>query len=142
MKTYSAKKGDVERSWYLVDAEGKVLGRLATEVAKILRGKNKPRFTPHVDTGDFVVIINAGKVKVTGQKMTDKIYYHHTGYLGGLKSLTFRQMMEKSPEEVVRHAIWGMLPKTKLGKRLITKLKIYAGKDHPHAAQMPQELKV
>lgn len=142
MKTYSAKKDEVVRAWYVVDADGKILGRLASEVAKILRGKHKPRFTPHVDTGDFVVVINAGRIKVTGKKMTEKVYYHHTGYLGGLKAFTLSQMMEKSPEEVVRKAVWGMLPKTRLGKKLITKLKVYTGKDHPHQAQMSQEVKV
>ncbi len=142
MKTYSAKKGEVERNWYLVDAEGRILGRLASEVAKILRGKHKPRFTPHVDTGDFVVVVNADKVRVTGKKMTDKIYYHHTMYPGGLKAVPLGKMMEEAPEEVIRKAVWGMLPKNKLGKRLITKLKVYAGKEHPHQSQGPQELKI
>ncbi len=142
MKTFSAKKEEMERKWYLVDAEGKILGRLASEVAKVLRGKNKPQFTPHVDTGDFVVVINAEKIKVTGNKMTDKVYHHHSGYLGGLKTLTLTQMMERDPEEVIRKAVWGMLPKNRLGKRLITKLKVYAGKEHPHQAQVPGELKV
>ena len=140
MKTYSAKPGEVQRNWWVVDAEGKNLGRLASEIATVLRGKNKPQFTPHVDTGDFVVVVNAEKIAVTGNKMTGKIYYRHSGYPGGLKSRTLEQMIQRRPTEVLRKAVKGMLPKNRLAARQLTKLKIYAGPNHPHAAQGPKEL--
>ena len=139
MKTYYAKPGEVERAWWVVDAEDVVLGRLATEVAAILRGKKKPQYTPHVDTGDFVIVINADKVRVTGKKVTDKEYYHHTGHPGGLRSETFQEAMQKHPERVIEHAVKGMLPKNTLGRQMAKKLKVYAGPDHPHAAQKPQK---
>ena len=138
MKTYFAKKEEpIEKKWVLIDAEGKILGRMATEIADILRGKNKPVFTPHVDTGDFVVVINADKVRLTGKKWDQKVYYHHSGYIGGIKAHPAREVLEKKPEELVRHAVKGMLPKNRLGRRMITKLKIYSGSEHPHEAQMP-----
>ncbi len=138
MKTYFAGKEAIEdRNWCLVDAEGKVLGRLATEVANILRGKNKPIYTPHIDTGDFVVVVNADKVRLTGRKWEQKVYYRHSGYPGGLKSLTAKELWEKKPEELVRHAVKGMLPKNRLGRKMIKKLKIYVDNDHPHEAQKP-----
>lgn len=137
MKTYSAKPLEVERKWYLIDAEGEILGRLATKIANILRGKNKPEYTPHVDTGDFVVVINAEKIKVTGKKETDKIYYHHTGYPGGLKSASFNELMAKDPTLALEKAVKGMLPHNTLGDEQFQKLKIYAGSEHPHAAQQP-----
>lgn len=137
MKTYSAKPLEVERKWYLIDAEGQTLGRLAVTVANILRGKNKPQYTPNVDTGDFVIIINAAKIQVTGKKETDKMYYHHTGYPGGLKSASFRELMEKDPTLAIEKAVKGMLPHNTLGHEQFTKLKIYAGSEHPHAAQKP-----
>ncbi len=139
-KTYSAKPLQVERKWYLVDAEGKILGRLATRVANILRGKHKPEYTPNVDTGDFVVVINADKVKVSGKKETDKIYYHHTGYPGGLKSASFNELMEKDPRLAVEKAVKGMLQHNTLGDTQFTKLKVYAGAEHPHEAQKPIKL--
>ncbi|MGI6217649.1 MAG: 50S ribosomal protein L13 [Coriobacteriales bacterium] len=142
MKTYYAKPGEVEREWVLIDADGVVLGRLATTVANILRGKNKPQYTPHVDTGDFVIVINAAKVKVTGKKETDKVYYRHTGHPGGLKSETFQEAMAKHPERVIEHAVQGMLPKNTLGHKMAMKLKVYAGPDHPHAAQHPRKIEV
>lgn len=142
MTTYAAKKDEVERSWYVVDAESKVLGRLATRVADVLRGKHKPIFTPYVDTGDFVVVINAEKVHLTGSKMDSKKYYRHSGYPGGLKVTTPVQLLRKKPEAIIKHAVKGMLPKTKLGRQQFRKLKVYAGKDHPHQAQQPSELKV
>ncbi|NIM68391.1 MAG: 50S ribosomal protein L13 [Armatimonadetes bacterium] len=142
MKTQFAKKGETERKWYVVDAEGKVLGRLATQVASRLRGKHKPVFTPHVDTGDFVVVINADKVKFTGKKLDQKIYYRHSNYPGGLKSETLKERLEAKPEEVVRDAVWGMLPKNRLGRTLIKKLKVYRGAEHPHEAQKPEPLSV
>jgi large subunit ribosomal protein L13 len=138
MKTYSAKTGEITREWYLVDAEGKTLGRLATQIADRLRGKGKPQYTPHVDTGDFVVVVNAEKVVVTGNKLDQKVYYRHSGYPGGLRTRTLREQLERRPGEVLRRAVWGMLPHTKLGRRQITKLKIYPGPDHPHAAQEPK----
>lgn len=141
MKTYSAKPLEVEAKWYLIDAEGKTLGRLAVTIANILRGKNKPEFTPHVDTGDFVVVINASKIKVTGKKETDKIYYHHTGYPGGLRSESFKDMQEKDPTRALMKSVKGMLQKNTLGANQLTKLKIYAGAEHPHAAQCPVEYK-
>jgi len=142
VKTYSAKETEIDKKWFIVDAEGKVLGRMATRIADILRGKNKSIFTPHVDTGDFVVVVNAEKVKLTGKKLTGKVYYRHSGYPGGLKSASAKKIKEESPEELIRLAVKGMLPKNKLGSRLIKKLKIYSGKDHPHQAQQPQPLEV
>lgn len=140
MKTYSAKPGEVQRSWWVVDADGKNLGRLASEIAIVLRGKNKPQYTPHVDTGDFVVVVNAEKIAVTGNKLTGKVYYRHSGYPGGLKSRTLGQMLERRPTEVLRKAVKGMLPKNRLAAQQLGKLKIYAGPNHPHAAQKPEEL--
>ncbi len=142
MKTYSAKPGEVERKWLLVDAEGQTLGRLAAQVANILRGKNKPEFTPHVDTGDFVVVINAEKVQVSGKKTTDKIYGHHTGHPGGLKQETFEVAIQKHPERVIESAVKGMLPKTTLGRKQGMKLKVYAGPNHPHTAQNPTKIEL
>ncbi len=136
-KTYIPKADKVEKKWWLIDAEGQVLGRLATEVAKLLRGKNKPEFTPFMDTGDFVIVVNAAKVKVTGRKLDEKIYYSHSGYPGGLKAKTLRQLLAQKPEEVVRHAVWGMVAKNRLGHKLIKKLKVYRGPTHPHEAQKP-----
>ncbi len=138
--TAYAKPGEVERSWVLVDADGMTLGRLATRVAMILRGKHKPNFTPHTDTGDFVVVINASKVRLTGNKDQVKRYYRHSGYLGGLKSESYLEAMEKHPERVVEHAVKGMLPKTTLGRKQLRKLKVYAGSEHPHAAQNPTKI--
>jgi large subunit ribosomal protein L13 len=140
MKTWNAKPGEVERRWYLVDAEGKNLGRLATQVAETLRGKGKPQYTPHVDTGDFVVVVNAEKVTVTGKKLDDKIYYRHSGYPGGLRQRTLREQLDRRPTEVLRKAVRGMLPRNRLGRAQLRKLKIYTGADHPHAAQSPQPL--
>ena len=142
MKTYLVKKEEVERRWYLVDAEGKILGRLAAELAKMLRGKNKPKFTPHVDNGDFVVVINAEKVVLTGKKMKDKMYYHHTGHPGGIKEISAEKLLAKKPAEVLRIAVKGMLPKTTLGRKMLTKLKVYPGRNHPHEAQMPVSIEV
>ena len=136
--TYMAKPQDIERKWYVIDAEGKTLGRLASEAASILRGKNKPVFTPHVDTGDYVIIINAEKVEVTGKKRKEKIYKRHTGYPGGLREITFEKLQAKAPEEIIRHAIKGMMPNGKLGRQMYKKLKVYAGPDHKHAAQKPE----
>jgi large subunit ribosomal protein L13 len=138
MKTYSAKPGEIERHWYVVDAEAKTLGRLATQIADVLRGKGKPAYTPHVDTGDFVIVVNARKVHVTGQKLDQKLYYKHSGYPGGLHSRTLREQLERRPEEVLRKAVRGMLPKNRLASAQLRKLKIYAGPDHPHAAQNPE----
>lgn len=140
MKTWSAKPGEVQQKWYLVDASGKTLGRMATEIAKILRGKNKPTFTPHVDTGDFVVVVNSEKVEMTGEKWTNEKFYSHSRYFGSLKELTAAQMKEKNPTMVIQEAVAGMLPKNKLSKRLIHKLKAYAGPNHPHASQKPEML--
>ena len=137
MKTYSAKPLEVERKWYVIDAEGEILGRLAVRVANILRGKNKPEYTPHVDTGDFVIVINAEKVILTGKKETDKKYYHHTGYPGGLKSASVKEVREKAPEKLIENAVRGMLPHNTLGSEQFQKLKVYAGAEHPHAAQKP-----
>ncbi len=142
MKTFQAKKEEVRHQWYLVDAEGKVLGRLAAELAKVLRGKNKPIYTPHVDTGDFVIVVNAGKVALTGKKMKDKIYYRHTGYPGGIREMSAEKLMAKKPAEIVRIAVRGMLPKTSLGRQMIQKLKIYTGPTHPHEAQKPIPLEI
>jgi large subunit ribosomal protein L13 len=140
MKTYSAKPGEITREWYLVDAEGKTLGRLATQIADTLRGKQKPQYTPHVDTGDFVVVVNAEKVRVTGNKLDQKRYYRHSGYPGGLRSRTLREQLERRPTEVLRFAVKGMLPKNRLARQQLTKLKIYAGPEHPHEAQNPRPL--
>ncbi|MEW6439465.1 MAG: 50S ribosomal protein L13 [bacterium] len=141
MKTYFARKEDeLDKKWYVVDAEGKILGRLASEVAKVLRGKNKPIFTPHVDTGDFVVVVNAEKVKLTGKKTTEKVFYHYSGYLGGLRSTSVEQLLARRPEELIRRAVKGMLPKNRLGRQLINKLKVYKGPEHPHQAQRPAPL--
>ncbi|WP_027400255.1 50S ribosomal protein L13 [Anaerovorax odorimutans] len=137
MKSFIAKPHEVERKWYIIDAEGKTLGRLATEAASILRGKRKPIFTPHVDTGDYVIIINAEKVEVTGKKRTDKIYKRHTGYPGGLRELTFEKLQERKPEEIIIHAVKGMMPNGKLGRQMFKKLKVYAGAEHMHEAQKP-----
>jgi large subunit ribosomal protein L13 len=142
MKTYQAKKDEIEHQWYLVNAEGKVLGRLSTELAKILKGKNKPTYTPHLDTGDFVIVVNAGKVTLTGKKMKDKIYYHHTGYPGGIKEMTAEKLLSKKPTEMIRTAVKGMLPKNSLGRQMLRKLKIYAGPNHPHEAQKPIPLEL
>jgi large subunit ribosomal protein L13 len=140
LKTFQANPDNVERKWYLVDAEGKTLGRLASQVASIVRGKTKPTYTPHADTGDFVIIINADKINVTGDKLNKKMYYRHSGYPGGLKTRTLKQMLDKKPEEVLRLAIAGMLPRNALGRKLIKKVKIYAGPEHPHTAQSPELL--
>jgi len=141
-RTYMAKPGEIDRRWYVVDARGKVLGRLATRVAMVLRGKQKPQFTPHVDTGDFVIIVNAQKVLLTGKKLRQKIYYRSSGYPGGLKATTAGTMLKTHPERVIQHAVRGMLPKTKLGDALYRKLKVYAGEKHPHEAQKPVPLEV
>ncbi len=142
MNTYMAKAEDVQRKWYVVDAEGMVLGRLASQVASILRGKNKPIFTPHVDTGDYVIILNADKVILTGNKLDQKVYYHHTGYPGGLKETVYRRLMADKPEFAVKHAITGMLPKGPLGRQMAKKLKVYRGAEHDHAAQQPEKLEL
>ena len=141
MKTYNAKPGEIAREWYLVDAEGQTLGRLATAIADTLRGKNKPQYTPHVDTGDFVVVVNAEKIAVTGKKLDEKLYHRHSGYPGGLRTRTLREQLERRPTEVIRKAVKGMLPKNKLAAAQLTKLKVYAGPEHPHEAQAPKELK-
>ncbi len=135
MKTYSQKASEIQRDWYVVDASEQVLGRLATQIATLLRGKHKPTYTPHLDGGDFVVVINAEKIKVTGRKADQKVYYRHTGYPGGLKATSYKMMREKHPDRILRMAVKGMLPKNRLGRRLMTKLKIYSGPYHPHAAQ-------
>jgi len=142
MKTYSAKAETVERDWYIVDAEGKTLGRLAVEIATRLRGKHKPEYTPHVDTGDYIVVVNAEKIGVTGNKATQKTYYSHTGYPGGLKDITFDKLIEKAPERVIQSAVKGMLPRGPLGREMFRKLKVYVGAAHPHAAQQPQALEL
>ncbi|MBS6535431.1 MULTISPECIES: 50S ribosomal protein L13 [Peptoniphilus] len=138
MKSYMAKANEVERKWYVIDAEGKVLGRLASEIASVLRGKRKPIFTPHVDCGDFVIVINADKVVLTGNKLHQKIHAYHTGYPGGRKEVSYAEMMEKRPEKVIELAVKGMLPKNRLGRKMIKKLKVYTGNEHPHAAQAPE----
>ncbi len=138
--TYSAKPGEITRDWYVVDAQGQNVGRLATRIATILRGKHKPQFTPHVDTGDFVVVINAGAVELTGRKMDTKFYHHYTGYPGGLKSISARQLRNTDPERIMREAVEGMLPKNRLARQLIKKLKVYPGAEHPHTAQAPKNL--
>ena len=140
MKSFMASPATIERKWYVVDASGYTLGRLASEVAKVLRGKNKPIFTPHIDTGDYVIIVNADKVKVTGKKLDQKIYYHHSEYVGGMKETTLREMMAKKPAKVVELAVKGMLPKGPLGRQMYTKLHVYAGPEHNHAAQKPEVL--
>lgn len=140
MKTYTPKENELKREWFVVDAGGKILGRLASKLAHRLRGKHKPEFAPHVDNGDFLVVINAAKVAVTGKKLDQKMYYKHTNYPGGLKERTLRQMLDKKPEEVLRAAVKGMLPKNRLARRLLTKLKVYAGTEHPHAPQKPTPL--
>ena len=142
MKTFSAKPQNVEHNWLLVDAEGQTIGRIATEIATRLRGKHKPEYTSHVDTGDFVVVINAEKVRVTGNKAKDKMYHHHTGFPGGLKSFSFEKLIDRAPDRVLKLAIKGMLPRTPLGRAMFKKLKVYAGNDHPHAAQQPQALQL
>lgn len=142
MKTFTAKPATVKRDWYVVDAEGKVLGRLATEIALRLCGKHKPEYTPHVDTGDYIVVINAEKVRVTGRKSADKMYHRHTGYMGGLKSVSFDKLIAVKPEMIIETAVKGMLPKNSLGSTMFGKLKVYAGGEHPHAAQQPQELTI
>ena len=140
MKTYMANPDKIERKWYVVDAEGQTLGRLAAEVAKVLRGKNKPEFTPHIDTGDNVIVINAEKIKVTGKKLDQKVYYHHSDYVGGMKETTLREMMAKKPKQVIELAVKGMLPKGPLGRTMIKKLHVYAGAEHAHQAQKPEVL--
>ena len=140
MKTISAKAETVQRTWYVIDADGQTLGRLATEVARRLRGKHKTEYTPHVDTGDYIVVVNAEKVQVTGRKASDKLYYRHTGHPGGLKEVNFTQMIERSPEKVIELAVKGMLPRNPLGRAMYRKLKVYAGQEHPHEAQQPETL--
>ncbi|MGI9342985.1 MAG: 50S ribosomal protein L13 [Gammaproteobacteria bacterium] len=142
MKTYSAKPAEVRRDWFVVDASGKTLGRLATEIATRLKGKHKPEYTPHVDTGDYIVVVNAEKIRVTGNKLKDKLYQHHTGYIGNLKTINLENMLEKAPEQVITKAVKGMLPKNKLGAAMIKKLRVYAGPEHDHAAQQPQALEL
>ena len=141
MKTFTAKNETVQRDWYVVDAAGQTLGRLATEIASRLRGKHKPEYTPHVDAGDYIVVINAEKVRVTGNKTSDKIYYSHTGFPGGIKEISFEKLIDKAPERVIEAAVKGMLPRNPLGRDMYRKLKVYAGTNHPHAAQQPEELK-
>jgi large subunit ribosomal protein L13 len=142
MKTFSANAATIERTWYVIDANSQVLGRLASEIARRLRGKHKPQYTPHVDTGDYIVVVNAGMVKVTGRKATDKVYYSHSGYPGGIKSITFEKLLKKAPEQVIEKAVKGMLPKGLLGRAMFRKLKVYAGPEHKHAAQQPQKLEI
>jgi len=141
MRTFIPKKDDIEQKWWLIDAEGRILGRMATEVADLIRGKRKPQFTSHLDTGDFVVIVNSEKIKVSGRKLEQKKYYSHSGYPGGIKEETLKDLLERKPEEVVKKAVWGMIPKGKLGRALYKKLKVYRGPSHPHEAQNPQEYK-
>jgi large subunit ribosomal protein L13 len=140
MKTEFAKKGNIEHKWYVVDAKDAVLGRLAVRIATHLRGKNKPVYTPNVDTGDFVIVINADKIRLTGRKYTDKVYYHHSGYIGGIKAQTAKDLLEKKPERIIEKAVWGMLPKNRLGRSMFKKLKVYKGAEHPHKAQGPEIL--
>jgi large subunit ribosomal protein L13 len=142
VKTYVAKPTDRERNWLLVDATGQTLGRLATQIANALRGKRKPEYTPHIDTGDFVVVVNAEKIAVTGNKLADKTYYRHSGYPGGLRTRTLQEMLDRRPEEVIRLAVKGMLPRNRLARKQLTKLKVYAGPEHPHAAQKPQPMEI
>jgi len=142
MKTFVPRKKEIEKKWWLIDAEGKILGRLATEIAVLLRGKKKPGFVDFLDCGDFVIIINADKIKVTGNKMEQKKYYSHSGYPGGIKEKTLKELLEKKPEEAIRKAVWGMIPKNKLGRAVYKKLKVYSGPNHPHEAQKPQEYQI
>ncbi len=142
MKTFSAKPETVQRDWYVVDAAGKTLGRLASEIARRLRGKHKPEYTPHVDTGDYIVVVNAAKVRVTGRKATDKLYHHHTGYIGNLKTISFDKLIATHPERVIELAVKGMLPKNPLGRAMYRKLRVYGGPEHEHAAQQPQPLEI
>ena len=142
MKTYLTPVNEIEKKWFVVDAESKVLGRLASEIAVRLRGKHKPTYSTFMDNGDFVVVVNADKVRLTGKKMDDKIYYHHTGYIGGIKSITAKELLEKKPEELLRKAVKGMLPKNTLGRAQLKKLKVYAGEEHPHEAQQPEKLEL
>lgn len=142
MKTFSARKEDVDKKWLVIDAEDKVVGRLATQIATILRGKNKPIFTPHIDTGDFVVVVNADKVRFTGKKWNQKKYYRHSTYPGGLKEIVANKLLQQKPEEIIKHAVWGMIPHNRLGRKMMKKLKIYTGSEHPHQAQKPEILEV
>jgi len=142
MKTVSTRPQDVDRAWYVVDAENKTLGRLATEIAHRLRGKHKPEYTPHVDTGDYIVVVNADKIRVTGNKFNDKMYYRHSGYPGGIKAMNFKDMQSRHPERIVEKAVKGMLPRNPLGRAMFKKLKVYAGSEHPHSAQQPQSLEL
>ncbi|MBZ0254248.1 MAG: 50S ribosomal protein L13 [Candidatus Methylomirabilis sp.] len=142
MTTATPKLGEIERKWWVIDAEGKVLGRMATQIADILRGKHNPKFVPHLDCGDFVIVLNAGKVRLTGDKWNQKVYYRHTGYMGGIKETTAKHMQERHPERLIQNAVKGMLPRNKLGHQLLTKLKIYTGPEHPHAAQKPEPLEL
>jgi large subunit ribosomal protein L13 len=142
MKTFSAKPAEVRRDWYLVDATGKTLGRLSTEIARRLRGKHKPVYTPHVDTGDYIIVINAEKVRVTGNKLKDKIYYHHTGYIGNLKSISLEKLLDEAPERVIESSVRGMLPKGPLGRKMMSKLRVFAGAEHEHTAQQPVPLEI
>jgi large subunit ribosomal protein L13 len=142
VKTFSAKPHEVERKWFVVDAQGATLGRLATQIATLLRGKHKPIYTPHVDCGDYVIVVNADKINVTGQKLDDKMYYRHSGYPGGLKQVTLRRQLQTYPERVIEAAVRGMLPKNRLGRKMFKKLKVYAGPEHPHQAQQPEELEL
>ncbi len=142
MRTFSAKQADIKRQWFVVDAEGKTLGRLSTEIARRLRGKHKPEYTPHLDMGDYIVVINADKIGVTGKKETDKVYYHHSRYPGGLKSITLEKLRVKAPEQIIEKAVKGMLPKGPLGREMYRKLKVYAGNEHPHASQQPDILDI
>ncbi len=142
MKTFSAKPAEVQHDWFVVDASGRTLGRLATEIARRLRGKHKPIYTPHVDTGDYIVVVNAAKIRVTGNKLKDKLYQHHTGYIGNLKTINLEDLLAKAPDQVIQKAVKGMLPKNKLGAAMLRKLKVYGGPDHNHAAQQPQLLDI
>lgn len=142
MKTFSARPEDVKRDWYLIDASGKTLGRLSSEIARRLRGKHKPEYTPHVDTGDYVVVVNAGKIRVTGNKRRDKIYYRHTGYIGNMKSVSLEKLLQEKPERALEYAVKGMLPRNPLGRKMYSKLKVFAGPEHPHQAQQPKPLDV
>ena len=142
MKTFSAKSDQIKRQWLLIDADGKTLGRLATEIARRLKGKHKPEYTPHVDTGDYVIVVNADKFRVTGNKREDKIYYHHTGFIGGLKGISLQKLQNSHPERIIEKAVKGMLPRNPLGRAMAKKLKVYAGNEHPHSAQQPVELQV
>jgi large subunit ribosomal protein L13 len=142
MKTFQARKEDIKKLWYVVDAKDRVLGRLASDIANLLRGKGKPIFSPHMDTGDFVIVVNAEKIRLTGNKLKGKVYYHHSGYPGGIKGITAEKLLEKRPEELVRRAVKGMLPKNKMGRKVFKKLKVYAGPHHPHEAQQPEQMQV